>query len=191
MNDKSNGYEAIAREFAATRTASIGPPIVEKWASRLSPGATVLDLGCGNGVPIAQSLLHNGFSVYGVDASRTLISEFQRLFPDAVVECASVEESTFFDRSFDGVVAWGLMFLLPAETQRTLIAKVASVLKQNGAFLFTAPKQACSWTDAMTGLPSISLGHDAYVAELVQNGLTLTGNDEDEGQNYYYFSVKV
>jgi hypothetical protein len=40
-----------------------------------------------------------------------------------------------------------------------------------GHFLFTAPRQACSWLDGMTGLPSISLGHDAYAHELAAHGL--------------------
>ena len=31
----------------------------------------------------------------------------------------------FFNRMFDGVVAWGLIFLLPAEEQRRLIQRVA------------------------------------------------------------------
>lgn len=33
----------------------------------------------------------------------------------------------------------------------------------------------------MTSLPSISLGQDAYARELSAHGLTLVGNDEDEG----------
>jgi hypothetical protein len=44
--------------------------------------------------------------------------------------------------------------------------------------------------DAMTGLPSISLGHDGYADELANHGLALVGNDEDDGQNYYYFAAK-
>ena len=42
----------------------------------------------------------------------------------------------------------------------------------------------------MTDLPSLSPGHDVYVQELEANGLTLLVNDEDEGQNYYYFARK-
>jgi hypothetical protein len=43
----------------------------------------------------------------------------------------------------------------------------------------------------MTGLPSISLGHDAYEQELAAHGLALVGDDEDEGGNYYYFAAKL
>jgi 2-polyprenyl-3-methyl-5-hydroxy-6-metoxy-1,4-benzoquinol methylase len=191
MADKSNGYEGIADAFTRARTISIGPGVVRKWAKRLRPGAAVLDLGCGNGVPISETLLQEGFAVYGVDASATLVAKFRERFPDATVECASVEESAFFHCTFDAVVVWGLMFLLPPETQRNLIAKIARSLRHEGHLLFTSPKEACTWMDGITGLPSISLGHDAYERELTANGLRLLGNDQDEGDNYYYLSDRL
>jgi hypothetical protein len=48
--------------------------------------------------------------------------------PEAHAQCSSVEESDFFGRTFDGVVASGLMFLLSADVQAFLIHKVAEVL---------------------------------------------------------------
>ena len=51
------------------------------------------------------------------------------------------------------------MFLLPAGTQLNLIGKVTRALNRHGHFLFTSPREASSWMDTMTGLPSISLGH--------------------------------
>jgi hypothetical protein len=120
-----------------------------------------------------------------------LIENFRERFPDATVECSSVEESAFFNRTFDAVLAWGLMFILPADTQRRLIGKVARALNRRGQFLFTSPREACAWMEGMTGLPSISLGHDVYAQELAVHGLVLVGNDEDEGQNYYYFATTI
>jgi len=43
----------------------------------------------------------------------------------------------------------------------------------------------------MTGLPSISLGRNLYEQELAANGLAVVGNDEDEGDNYYYFAMRL
>ena len=135
-------------------------------------------------------LLQEGFAIYGVDASETLIVKFRERFPGVPVECSPVEESLFFNRSFDAAIAWGLMFLLPPDTQRALIGKVAGTLKPHGHFLFTAPKDNCTWPDGMTDLPSYSLGHDAYERELATHGLQLVGNDVDEGDNYYYIAIK-
>jgi SAM-dependent methyltransferase len=188
--DKSNGYEAIAEAFSRTRSPSIGPGVVRNWAKQLRPGASILDLGCGNGVPITATLIQDGFEVYGVDASATLVAQFRDRFPDVAVDCNPVEESVFFNRTFDAAIAWGLLFLLPAETQRALVGKVARVLNQGGHFLFTAPRQVCSWKDGMTGLLSVSLGQTEYERELAEHGLALVGNNEDEGGNYHYFATK-
>ena len=161
------------------------------WSQMLPDGATVLDLGCGTGVPISQALIESGFNVYGVDASARMIAAFRARFPTVPVECAAVEDSTFFGRTFDGVVAWGLFFLLDAEVQRRLIAKVATVLPSGGRLLFTAPSQSCSWADAMTGRTSISLGHEAYRNALEAEGMSLVGTHRDEGENHYYLAQKT
>jgi cyclopropane fatty-acyl-phospholipid synthase-like methyltransferase len=157
----------------------------------LPDGSTVLDLGCGTGVPISQALIERGFNVYGVDASARMIAAFRARFPRIPVECAAVEDSAFFNRTFDGVVAWCLFFLLDAEVQRRLIAKVAAVLPSGGRLLFTAPSQSCSWPDAMTGRTTISLGHEAYQNALEAEGILLVGTHRDEGENHYYFAQKT
>jgi len=111
--DKSNGYEDVAQAFIAGRgsdSAETGASDVAEWSRTLPPEATVLDLGCGTGVPISQALIERGFHVYGVDASHTMLAAFRARFPDVRIECAAVEESHFFGRTFDGVVAWGLSF---------------------------------------------------------------------------------
>jgi 2-polyprenyl-3-methyl-5-hydroxy-6-metoxy-1,4-benzoquinol methylase len=190
MPDRSNGYESVAEDFIQARNSAIGPPVVRRWAAGLRTGASILDLGCGSGVPISEALLQEGFTIYGVDASATLIARFRERFPHVPLECSLVEESLFFRRRFDAAVAWGLMFLLPADTQRSLIGKVARALHPHGHFLFTAPRETGTWPDGMTGLPSCSLGYEAYERELVAHGFRLVGNDVDEGDNYYYFTVK-
>lgn len=65
-------------------------------------------------------------------------------------ECATIEEFGFFGRTFDGVIAWGLIFLLTPDVQSLLIRKVARVLTPGGRFLFYCPRQAREWADALT-----------------------------------------
>ena len=96
-------------------------------------------------------LIDEGFEVYGVDASARMVEVFRKRFPDAHAECAAVENSDFFRRPFDGVVAWGLVFLLPPDVQVELIPKIARILNPGGKLLFTAPTQERAWQDALTG----------------------------------------
>lgn len=189
--DKSHGYEAAAREFIAARSrSSIGAATVRDWARDLPGGGAVLDIGCGHGVPITQALLAVGLAVHGVDASPSMIAEFRRRFPHAAAQCCPVEESRFFERTFDGVVAWGLMFLLSPAAQTALIHKVAGVLTRGGRFLFTCPRQACEWPDNLTGETSVSLGAGQYHRIFEAAGLTLAGERDDEGENHYYLTLR-
>lgn len=189
MSDASNGYERCAAEFIRARR-SVGAADVRRWAALLPKGADVLDLGCGFGVPISQALIDSGLNLYGVDASPSMLAEFRRRFPDSTVECCPAEESSFFNRKFDGVVAWGLIFLLSRETQILVIGRASSALTNGGRFLFTAPAQACTWNDAVTGLESVSLGREAYLNALRSAGLTLEAEFDDEGDNHYYSSYR-
>jgi SAM-dependent methyltransferase len=187
VNDRSNGYEAVAPEFMGRREqSSVGIATIRTWARSLPPGASILDLGCGHGVPVSMALMNDGFVIYGVDASPSLIAAFRRRFPHAHLACEAVEDSRFFDRTFDAIIAVGLMFLLPAGVQRDLIRKVALALKPGGRLLFTSPVQACTWTDMLTGRESLSLGGEAYKAALSDAGLTLVGEHVDEGNNHYF-----
>ena len=189
-SDKSHGYEALAETFMRIRNHRIGPSVVREWCRTLVPGSEVLDLGCGSGAPISEVLVEAGLSVFGVDASPSMIRAFQKRFPNAETECAAVEDATLFNRTFDAAIAWGLIFLLPEDTQHTLIAKVASVLKPGGRFLLTSPQGAQRWKDSMTGEESVSLGAEAYEKLLAAEGIAVVGNAIDDGENYYYFCAK-
>ena len=188
--DKSNGYQEAADRFMSARDNWIGVAILREWARRLPAGAAILDLGCGHGVPVSEALMAEGFTVYGVDASSKLLAAFQERFPRSTVECCAVEDSEFFLRAFDGVVAVGLMFLLQADTQEVVIQKVAKALKPGGKFLFTSPLQQGTWRDILTDRESISLGRERYLQILSAAGLVLVGEAVDEGDNHYYFSVR-
>lgn len=172
------------------RDTWIGQRSVYRWSLNLPRGGAVLELGCGHGV-IAKALIDEGFEVYGVDASKRMIEAFRKRFPDAHAEHSAVEDSEFFGRTFDGVVAWGLIFLLQPDVQVAVIGKIARALKRGGEFLFTAPVEMCTWKDALTGRDSFSLGDERYRQLMRTEGLVLLGEDSDEGDNHYYFVEKL
>ena len=188
--DPSNGYEAAAERYIMSRNQDIGVATLREWCRTLVPASSVLDLGCGFGVPVSQLLIDEGFDVYGVDASAKMISAFRQRFPYAHAECAAVEDSDFFSRRFDAVVAVGLMFLLPVDVQTVIIRKVAAALNTGGKFLFTSPKECCTWKDLLTARESVSPGADAYYQILGAQGLILDGERVDGGRNHYYLVSK-
>jgi 2-polyprenyl-3-methyl-5-hydroxy-6-metoxy-1,4-benzoquinol methylase len=118
----------------------------------------VIDLGCGSGFPITEVLVDEGLNVFAVDAAPSFVHAFRRNLPNTPVLCEAVQDSTFFNRTFDGVLAWGLIFLLSPEDQRLLIQRFAEILAPGGRVLFTSEAEPLVWNDAMTGLESRSLG---------------------------------
>lgn len=190
MKPLAAGYDAIADTFITVRDQSIGAATVREWAKELPPGATVLDLGCGSGVPISATLMKAGLAVHGIDASPRMIAAFRQRFPTATAECSTVEAAHVAAGAFDGVVAWGLIFLLVPEVQALLVRKASESLTPGGRFLFTSPWQTCEWTDNLTGLVSVSLGAEAYRRMLELEGMVLLGESDDEAGNHYYFAAK-
>ena len=192
MIDRSNGYERIAAEFVSTRSTTIGVKRVRDWAKALPRGATVVDLGCGPGFPITEVLVAEGLRVYGVDAAPSFVQAFRRNLPNTPIACEAVQDSKFFDRTFDGVLAWGLMFLLSPEDQRRLIQRIADILVPGGRLLFTSPAEIGFGDDVMTGQETRSLGADEYRRRLSAVGLSVANEyeDEDGGQNHYFDAFK-
>ncbi|TLV00373.1 class I SAM-dependent methyltransferase [Dyadobacter luticola] len=190
--DKSNGYEENALIFSKSRSQDangIGVSSIRRWAKTLPPNATVLDIGCGTGVPVSKVLVEEGLTVFGLDASPSMVQIFRQNFPDNPVACEAVEDSPFFNRKFDAIVAWGLVFLLTEKEQEIVLQKAAHALNRGGKFLFTAPAQKVTWEDVLTLKQSLSLGAEKYRALLIGYGFSMIEEFEDEGGNYYYHAV--
>ena len=197
MIDRSNGYEGVAAEFLARRgngrSTGVGVNAVRELARALRCGASVIDLGCGPGFPITEVLVAEGLNVFAVDAAPSFVQAFRRNLPNTPVVCEAVQDSRFFNRTFDGVLAWGLIFLLSPEDQRRVIQRIADILAPDGRLLFTscAGAEPLVWNDAMTGLESRSLGAEEYRSQLSAVGLSVTSEYEDEGQNHYFDALKT
>ena len=119
-----------------------------------------------------------------------LVTACQRNLPGTPILCEAVQESRFFDRTFDAVLAIGLIFLLKAEDQYRLIERFAELLVPGGRLLFTASAKPAVWNDAMTGFESISLGAAQYRKLLGDAGLSVANEYEDVGENHYFDALK-
>jgi len=187
----SGGWYAVADAFIAMRSG-VGAALVRPWAARrLPPGAAILDIGCGSGVPIAAALAEHGFTIWDADAEPRMIAAFRRRLPFTPAACEPAQASDLFGRRFVGVIAVGALFLLPPADQLALLGHVAGALASGGHFLFSALRVRAAWADSLTGRASVSLGVDAYAARLADAGPCLPGSARDEGDNDHHEATRV
>jgi predicted N-acetyltransferase YhbS/ubiquinone/menaquinone biosynthesis C-methylase UbiE len=184
-------YDLIVDWYAADRRTDIGVPEITALISSLPPHATVLDVGCGNGVPLTRALLQAGCHVVGVDSSSRMLERFRVNCPDTPAICSTIQSLDSEGKTFDAVVAWGVMFHLPHEEQAQAIAKVSNVLKPGGLFLFTSGDEDGSIEGKpMNGVPFryFSFSIENYRRLLAQHMLALLDVHRDGGDNIYYLA---
>lgn len=164
--------------------SDVGRDVVAAWAQRLPKGGAVLDVGAASGERLVPVLQDAGLEVFALDASSAMVAAFKARFPNIPVACEAAEDSSFFGRQFDGVMAIGLVFLLREASQRELFRRIAEdALKPGASLLFSAPFQACAWTDVLTGEPSTSLGAQSYHSILARHAMKVIQTHTDEGGN--------
>jgi 2-polyprenyl-3-methyl-5-hydroxy-6-metoxy-1,4-benzoquinol methylase len=190
-SDASNGWDTVSDAFIAHRRRSLaGAKEVARWAASLPQPASVLDVACGCGEPLTRVLLDHRCEVFAIDASPRMLEALRRDFPSVRTACETVEHSSFFNRTFDGVLAWGLLFLLPEPSQEATLHKLARTLAPGGSLLFTSPIEAAHWLDATTGRLSASLGFERYTGIVNAAGLTLISTFHDADGNHYYHASR-
>ena len=185
-DDVSSGYEEIAADYMAVRSSTCGRDLIRQWAATMPIGSRVLDVGAGFGEPLTSVLVDCKLCVSAIDASPTMVDAFQQRFPDIEIACETAQESHFFGKKFDAIMAVGLIFLLPLDQQDRLIRRLADALKPDGRLLFSSPFQRCEWIDVLTGQLSQSPGADVYHRILSECGFQQITNLTDEGGSYYY-----
>jgi SAM-dependent methyltransferase len=168
-------YERHAQTWDARRGRSLmEKPWLDAFASRLAPGAAVLDLGCGAGEPIAAHLVAEGFRVTGVDSAPTLVSLCRARFPAHEWLVADMRTLSL-GRRFGGVIAWDSFFHLTAEDQRGMFAVFAKHAAPGAALLFTSGPAHGEAIGEMEGEPlyHASLDEAEYRSLLAAHGFAV------------------
>ena len=134
-----SGYDLVAEQYLATKDPDdpLALTALEEMTRDLPPGAAVLDLGCGAGVPATRWLAERGFGVTGVDISERQLDLARKLVPMATFLKADMMELTFDQHAFDAVVAFHSIIHVPREEHRALLRKIQHWLRPGGLFLAT------------------------------------------------------
>ena len=187
-------YDLIADWYRTDRGLTVGVAEALAVAATLPAGACILDLGCGNGVPVTEALVNAGRRVVGLDTSAGMLARFRANLPRTPVVRGDARQCPFADASFDAAVSWGMMFHLPRADQAAAFASVSRVLKPGASFLFTSAEidgaDDGGITGTMNGVTFHYYAVPSYRSLVADHGFELVDVQDDPGVSTYYLARK-
>ncbi len=177
-------YERHAREWANDRARQSG--FFEKsWLDRflglMPAGVTILDLGCGPGKPMAAYLIAQGFAVYGLDSSPTMVALARADFPDETWMIGDMRAISLAKR-FGGILAWDSFFHLSFADQRRMFPVFRNHAAAGAPLLFTSGPGYGEAIGLLCGEPlyHASLDPAEYRSLLTTNDFTVVAERMDD-----------
>ncbi|MBA3040665.1 MAG: class I SAM-dependent methyltransferase [Alphaproteobacteria bacterium] len=175
-------YERHARAFDGIRSKHLFErPWLDRFASNLANGATVLDIGCGSGEPMAADLIGRGLAVTGVDSSETLIGLCRERYPSGDWRVADMR-GLALGRTFDALLAWHSFFHLTPDEQRAMFPVFAAHAADGAMLMFTSGPSEGVAIGSFEGEPlyHASLGPEEYRLLLRENGFVVVTHVTDD-----------
>jgi trans-aconitate methyltransferase len=132
-------YERHAHAWDADRQSAEwnDKPWHDRFIAELPKAASVLDLGCGSGLPVAQYMVERGFHVTGVDSSPTFISLCRQRLPHQEWRIEDMRSLQLSCR-FDGMLAWDSFFHLKPDDQRRMFSVFARHAAPDAVLMFNS-----------------------------------------------------
>ncbi len=138
----AQGYNRIAERFQewnTTQRVEERSRYVQILLDHAQRGMRLLDLGCGQGVPITKQLADR-YRVTAVDMSIANAKSAANNVPKAQIICADMTTLQFPAESFDAISAFYSLIHVPREDLPDFLQRMTRWLRPNGLFVgcFTA-----------------------------------------------------
>lgn len=111
------------------------------FCNKLPKNASVLDFGCGPGIPFTKELVKKGFKVTAIDISDTMILEAQKNVPEAKYLRISMTDISY-ENEFDGIFSGYTMLCLDPRNFAIAATKAVHSLKTGGLFFLAINEPA-------------------------------------------------
>ncbi|WP_462379743.1 class I SAM-dependent methyltransferase [Pseudomonas sp. Marseille-QA0892] len=146
-------YNRIAAQWREARCGFYGreQAYLDMLLEPLAPGATVLDLGCGNGSPMAAYVVASGHRVIGVDQADAQLAFAREALPEQVWVLSSMEDYRF-EHAYDAVILWDSLFHIERTAHEGILARAVGGLPHGGRLMLTVGGSAHpAFTDTLFG----------------------------------------
>jgi ubiquinone/menaquinone biosynthesis C-methylase UbiE len=132
------GYDQVANEYAHLEDGKEWPRMrwLKKMMGCLSPNSSILDLGCGSGIP-ADVEISEAHSVTGVDISQAQVSLAQQNIPKGFFIHGDAGSVVFQASSFDAVVSFYSLEHIPRGEHEIILQRIYQWLKPGGLLLIS------------------------------------------------------
>lgn len=185
-------YDEIAEWWEGNHKDSrYGVEYVERAIRRVKSKGNALDVGCGSGGQIMDTILTSGFSLTALDISEGMISIARSKHPAACfVKTDFVAWS--HEGTFDLIVAWDRIFHSPRNSQRSVIEKLCSYLSPLGILIFTAGGIDSEVSGEMDGVPFEygSLSYMEYLDIINNSVCDIVTMEEDQPEHMVFICRK-
>ena len=131
----SEGYDKIAEKYHEDRDQFNNRMEIEEFIEYLPSGGTILDVGCGGGIPVLKILRERGFNAKGIDFSHGMLELARKNVPDAELILGDITKAEFDTESLDGIVSTYAMIHIHRSLHSALYRKMFRWLKHSGVML--------------------------------------------------------
>lgn len=135
---QARAFDRIGERYDEAFPHKDGQLAAGEWlCARLAPGSRVLDAGCGTGVPTAKQLVDAGHEVLGLDISEAMLDIARRSVPEAEFRSLDLADVQSELGTFDAVVAFFALLMLPRAEISDVLARLRAVLRPGGYFMLS------------------------------------------------------
>ncbi|HEC29542.1 MAG TPA: class I SAM-dependent methyltransferase [Gammaproteobacteria bacterium] len=155
MEKLSNIYDKFAESYDNSRDLfDIDEIILNYQGSLKTDKGSLLDPGCGAGVPVARLFVDRGWSVTRVDFSPKMLSLANKHIPAMKTICSDICTAVFDDGEFNAITLIYSMFHIPKNQHGALFDKLYRWLTPNGKILFTYAAKDIQEAKSLTDIKS-------------------------------------
>lgn len=131
-------YQRHAESFARKRSQTLFEKSwLDKFIAAIGGKGHILDIGCGNGQPIADYFIAQGFQLTGIDGADSMLDRARIRFPEQRWIKQDMR-GLALGETFDGLIAWDSFFHLTQQDQQNMFPLFARHSHSGGALLFTS-----------------------------------------------------
>lgn len=141
---------------------------------RIPAGGSILDLGCGTGVPYDRYFASRGFRVTGVDFSPKHLAIAVKNVPQASFIQGDIAHTNFDQGSFDAVLLLYSLFHIPRKEHAEVLMNVGKMLKPGGMLMATLGTAESEYSEEQNWAGASSMAWSSWSPEHYRHLLRLS-----------------